>query len=293
MKCFEKVMLLPLLLISLSSYESQSVADDSGVKELANKVGIVDTYKINCAATATHLDFKLLDSTNSTAIDSKPKADPQLINAHLSKTTNKIKSNVDALRIIPNDSQELTLVGGNGAYRLVIDTIGTNSNITTKQNYTVQYKCLNSAGIETTASTGGLKTGIESAIKTIANKKTAKFTFTCAKNKKLTPQDSEKLYVKITNKLKIDSSLVKNDSPSLSAQLFKDQNATNVTDLVIDENYSEKATLKAGAGDYLALIGTTATNESKNNAKSYSFDFRCLDDLVNEKLSTLTSLEDN
>lgn len=273
----------------LSGYESQSMADDSGVKNLGNKVGIVDTYKINCAAESTHLDFKLLDSTNSIANDSTPKPAPQLINAHLSKRS---LTTVDALEIISNDSQELTLVGGNGSYQLLIDTIGTNSQITTKQNFTVQYRCLNSAGKETTASTGGLKTGIESAVKTIANNKTAKFTFTCAKNKKLSPPDSEKLYVKITNKLKLDSTLGKNNL-TLSAQLYKDEKATNVTDIVMDDNYSEKISLKADAGDYLVLVGTTATDETKNNAKSYAFQYSCLDDAGNEKSATLTPLEDN
>ncbi|MCX7074833.1 MAG: hypothetical protein NTZ70_08500 [Methylococcales bacterium] len=287
MKRFDKIIFA--LLILLSGYESQSMADDSVAKNLGNKVGIVDTYKINCAAATTHLDFKLLDSTNSVANDSTPKPDPQLINAHLSKKT---LTNVDALKIIPNDSQELTLTGGNGAYQLLIDTVGTNSKITTKQNYTVQYRCLNSTDKETTASTGGLKTGIESAVKTIANNKTAKFTFTCAKNKKLSNRDSEKLYVKITNKLKLDSTLGKNNL-TLSAQLYKDEKATNVTDIVLDDNYSEKISLKADAGDYLVLVGTTATDETKNNAKSYAFQYSCLDDAANEKLSTLTPLENN
>ena len=288
MKRFDKIIFA--LLILFSGYESQSIADDSGVKELANKVGIVDTYKINCAAESTHLDFKLLDSTNSTATNLTPKTDSQLINAHLSKKT---MATVEALAITPNDSKELTLVGGNGAYQLVIDTIGTNSQITTKQNYTVQYRCLNSAGEDTTPATGGLKTGIESTIKTIANQKTAKFTFTCAKNKKLSPPDSEKLYVKITNKLKLDLTLGKNNSAILSAQLYKDEKATNVTDIVTDDNYSEKVTLKAGEGDYLILVGTTATDETKNNAKSYAFQYSCLDDAGNEKSATLTPLEDN
>ncbi len=290
MKHFDKMALTPLLLILLSSYELKALANESELRNLGNKVGIVDTYNINCAAEATHLDFKLLDSTNTLTNDSTPKPNPQLINAHLSK---KPLATVDALAITPNDSKEFTLSGGNGAYQLLIDTIGTNSQITTKQNYTVQYRCLNSTGNETTASTGGLKTGIESAVKTIANKTTAKFTFTCAKNKKLTPQDTEKLYVRITNKLKIDSNLSKNNLTMLSAQLYKDEKATNVTDMVMDDNYSEKISLKANAGNYFVLIGTTATDDTKNNAKSYAFQYSCLDDAGNEKLSTLTTLEDN
>lgn len=293
MKRFEKITLAPLLMILLSSYQSQSIAADSGTQNLSNKVGIVDTYKINCATTTTHLDFKLLDSTNSTAIDLTPKPDSQLINTHLSKTTNKVKTTVDALSIIPNDSKELILEGGNGAYQLLIDTVGTNLQIVAKQNYTVQYKCLNSASDETTASTGGLKTGIESAVKTIANKKTAKFTFTCAKNKKLTPQDSQKLYVKISNKLKLHTNSNNRNYAMLSAQLYKNEKATNITDLVMDDNFSEKVTLKAGAGDYLVLVGTTATNEAQNNEKSYDFQYSCLDDASNEAVSTLTPLEDH
>ncbi len=287
MKRFDKI---TFTLLILFSYESQSMAGDSVAKKLGNKVGIIDTYKINCAAATTHLDFRLLDSTNSTETNSAPKPNPQLINAHLSKKT---MTTVDMLEIIPNDSQELTLVGGNGAYQLVIDTVGTNLQLTAKQNYTVQYRCLNSTGEDTTPSAGGLKTGIESAIKTIANNKKTKFTFSCSnKNKQLTNRDSEKLYIKITNKLKLDSTLGKNE-PTLSAQLYKDQKATNMTDISGDENYSEKISLKAGEGDYLVLVGTTATDETKNNAKSYDFQYSCLDDSNNEKPATLTPLEDN
>lgn len=280
-----------LFTAALLCYSSQSGAENSGEQTLGNKIGIVDTYHISCPSPSTHLDFKLLDATNqSVVVDTSPKPPPQLINAHLSKTISKKKVTVDGLGIIPNDFKELTLKGGNGSYQLKLDTLNTNLQILTAQNYTIQYHCLNSAGLDTTPAAGGLKAGIDSAIKSLQNKATATFNFSCARHKTL--GDTDRIYIKVSNKLVIPANA--NNFAVLSGQIYKDQQAINTTDLSdTDENYSEKVTLNANAGEYLAIIGTSATDNTKNNEKKYSFEYSCLDNTNSSQPATLSPIENN
>jgi hypothetical protein len=285
---------LSLVTMALMSHAQESVAEDSGTQSLGNKIGIVDTYTITCQAPSTHLDFKLRDTTNqnATSINTLPKPAPQIINAHLSKTIDKKKVVVDALSIIPNEYKELTLKGGNGAYQLTLDTLNTNLQTLAAQNYTVQYRCLNATDSDTTPVAGGLKTGIDSPIKTLKNKAKATLNFSCAKHKTL--GNTDKIYIKITNKLVIPANASKNNSAVLSGQIYKDQTAINTTDLVsTDDNFSEKVTLNAKSGNYLAIIGTSATDNTKNNAKTYLFEYHCLDELNTSKPATLLPLENN
>ena len=286
---------LSLVTVALLSHAQQSNAENSGEQTLGNKIGIVDTYTIKCPALTTHLDFKLRDTTDqsNSSANTLPKPDPQIINAHLSKIINRNKEIVDAPNIIPNEYKELTLNGGNGSYQLTLDTKNTNLQIPTAQNYTVQYRCLNSIGADTTPVAGGLKTGIDSAIKTIKNKATATFNFSCAKHKTL--GNTDKIYIKVTNKFVIPANASKNNFAVLSGQIYKDQKAINTTDLVsTDDNFSEKVTLNASSGDYLAIIGTSATDTNKNNAKAYSFEYDCLDNTnTPQQPATLLPLEKN
>ena len=284
---------LSLVTMALISHAQLSGAENSGMQSLGNKIGIVDTYTITCQAPSTHLDFKLRDTTDQVNTNATlPKLAPQLINAHLSKTINQKKVTVDALDIIPNDAKEFTLNGGNGAYQLKLDTLNTNLQLSTAQNYTVQSRCLNSNGVDTTPSAGGLKTGIDSAIKTLKNKATATFNLSCARHKTL--GNTDKIYIKITNKLVIPANASKNNVVVLSGQIYKDQTAINTTDLVsTDDNFSEKVTLNAQSGNYLAIIGTSATDNTKNNAKTYVFEYHCLDNLNTSKPATLLPLENN
>lgn len=285
---------LSLITVALLSHAQQSSAENSGEQTLSNKVGIVDTYTIKCPAPTTHLDFKLRDTTDqiNSAANTSQKPAPQIINAHLSKTIDKKKEVVDALSIIPNEYKELTLKGGNGSYQLTLDTLNTNLQTLAAQNYTVQYRCLNATDSDTTPVAGGLKTGIDSPIKTLKNKAKATLNFSCAKHKTL--GNTDKIYIKITNKLVIPANASKNNSAVLSGQIYKDQTAINTTDLVsTDDNFSEKVTLNAKSGNYLAIIGTSATDNTKNNAKTYLFEYHCLDELNTSKPATLLPLENN
>jgi hypothetical protein len=285
---------LSLVTVALLSHVQQSNAENSGEETLSNKVGVVDTYTIKCPALTTHLDFKLRDTTDqsNSSANTLPKPDPQIINAHLSKTVDGKKVIFDALNIIPNEYKELILNGGNGAYQLILDTKNTNLQLVTAQNYTVQYRCLNSTGFDTTPVVGKLKSGIDSAITKIKNKATVKFNFSCTQHR--TFGNTDKIYIKITNKLVIPANAGQNNFAVLSGQIYKDQTAINTTDLVsTDDNFSEKVTLNSKAGDYLAIIGTNATNTNKNNAKAYSFEYTCLDSSNALKPSTLLTLENN
>jgi hypothetical protein len=283
---------LSLITVALLSHAQQSSAENSGEQTLSNKVGIVDTYTIKCPAPTTHLDFKLRDTTDQiySAANTSQKPAPQIINAHLSKTIDKKKEVVDALSIIPNEYKELTLKGGNGSYQLTLDTLNTNLQILTAQNYTVKYRCQNKNEFETTPVAGGLKTGIESTVKILKNKAKATFNFSCARHKTL--GNTDKIYIKITNKLVIPPNTSR--VAVLSGQIYKDQTATNTTDLLsTDDNFSEKVTLNAKSGDYLAIIGTSATDKTKNNAKTYSFEYNCLDNSHTPQPAMFLPLEKN
>ena len=283
---------LSLVTLALLSHAQQSIAENSGEQTLSNKVGIVDTYTIKCPAPTTHLDFKLRDTTNQNvaSLDTFSKPESQLINAYLSKTIDKKKVVVNALSIIPNEYKELTLKGGNGAYQLTLDTLNTNLQILADQNYTVKYRCQNTNEFDTTPVAGGLKTGIESNVKILKNKAKATFNFSCARHKTL--GNTDKIYIKITNKLVIPPNASK--AAFLSGQIYKDQTATNTTDLLsTDDKFSEKVTLNAKSGDYLAIIGTSATENTKNNAKTYSFEYNCVDNANTLQSATLLPLENN
>jgi hypothetical protein len=283
---------LSLITVALLSHAQQSSAENSGEQTLSNKVGIVDTYTIKCAAPTTHLDFKLRDTTDqiNSAANTSQKPAPQIINAHLSKTIDKKKEVVDALSIIPNEYKELTLKGGNGSYQLTLDTLNTNLQILTAQNYTVKYRCQNTNEFDTTPIAGGLKTGIESNVKILKNKAKATFNFSCTQHKTL--GNTDRIYIKITNKLVIPPNVSK--VAVLSGQIYKDQTATNTTDLLsTDDNFSEKVTLNAKSGDYLAIIGTSATDKTKNNTKTYSFEYNCLDNSNTPQPAMFLPLEKN
>lgn len=289
-----KKTLLSLSIIALISYEPLTIAADSGAKTLGNAVGKVDRYKANCPTGTTHLDFKLLDSTLSASTNTNTTA-PQLFNAHLKKGT----AIGDATGIVANSSKEMTIKGGNGVYTLTLDTFGTNAAITNAQSYTVQYRCLNADGKSTTPTlTSGFKAGIDSPLKTLKNNSKATLTFNCVKNAKL--GSTEKLYLKITNKTKAPTTITKTPvisttSPFLTAQLYNlnNQIATSATDVAGDDNYGDTVSLNAGAGDYYFIVTTTATDSTKDNAKTYAFQYSCLNDANVEQPATLSQLQDN
>lgn len=280
-----KKILLSLFILTCVGYEPMSFAENSGLKTLGNMMNRVDSYKVSCPTGTTQLDFQLLDATANpeTALL------PQLLNAVLKKG----KQSSEITQVVSASSQELTLSGGNGTYNLMLDTMtGTNLNIKTAQSYTVQYHCYNSEdGDVNTKLSNGLKAGVDSAIKTIKNKAKATLSFNCAKNAKLKELgNTEKLYIKLTNKTSPQQT-----SPFLTGVVYKmsSQSAISATDFMGDDNYGDKVSLKSGAGDYSIVIATTATDTIQDNAKSYSFQYSCMNAAKAEQAATLSTLEDN
>lgn len=294
MNIHHKKIVLSVVIMALMSYESLTIAADSGEKTLGNMVGKVDSYKINCPVNTTRLDFKLFDSTLSTKTNATNAQ--QLLNAHLKKG----KATTDVTEIVADSSKEMILKGGNGIYTLTLDTFGTNLAIKTSQSYSVQYRCLNSAGKDTTPTlTNGLKAGVDSPIKTLKNNVQTKLLFNCLKNKKL--GNTDRLYLKLTNKTKAQiatitkSPVISTTSPFLTAQLYNldYQVATSTTDIAGDDNYADVVSLNVRSGDNYLVIATTATDSTKENAKTYAFQYSCLNDANVEQKASLSQIEDN
>ena len=249
-----------LSLLALSAFESAS-ALDSGAQSLTTTIGATDYFKITCAGDADHLNFKLFEggvTAASILIPESPAILPQVLNA----TLTKLKLTTTTSAIAAGTNKDVTLKGGNGAYTLTLDTFGTNLTLKTAQTYSVQYQCLNAAKIVTTGSSTLVKLGIESATKTLANNKTAKYAINCTGK-------TDSLKVKIINKTtvaKLTTAIVPVGSVSsgnLTAQVIKGANAQNTIGDVLD--------VQEGNGDYSVMV-----NSPINAAKTYSFQYSCL-----------------
>ncbi len=250
-----------LSLLALSAFESAS-ALDSGAQSLTTTIGATDYFKITCAGDTDHLNFKLFEggvtATSASLIPESPPILPQILNA----TLTKLKLTTTTSAIAAGTNKDVTLKGGNGAYTLTLDTFGTNLTLKTAQTYSVQYQCLNAAKIVTTGSSTLVKLGIESATKTLANNKTAKYAINCTGK-------TDSLKVKIINKTavaKLTTAIVPAVSVSsgnLTAQVIKGANAQNTIGDVLDA--------QEGNGDYSVMV-----NSPINAAKTYSFQYSCL-----------------
>ena len=132
----------------------------------------------------------------------------------------------------------------------------------------MQYKCLGTTGKAVAGSSTLVKQGVESAKKTLANNKTAKYIINCAVN-------TTSLNVKINNKTaipKVDAPIiatipvapvVSEPSGNLTAQVVKGAIAKNTTGAAID--------VQNGSGNYDVLV-----NSPTNKALPYHFEYSCL-----------------
>ena len=249
-----------LSLLALSAFESAS-ALDSGAQSLTTTIGATDYFKITCAGDTDHLNFKLFEggvTAASILIPESPPILPQILNA----TLTKLKLTTTTSAIAAGTNKDVTLKGRNGAYTLTLDTFGTNLTLKTAQTYSVQYQCLNAAKIVTTGSSTLVKLGIESATKTLANNKTAKYAINCT-------EKTDSLKVKIINKTAAVKPIspvipvVSASSGNLTAQVIKGANTQNTIDDVLD--------VQEGNGDYSLMV-----NSPINAAKTYSFQYSCL-----------------
>lgn len=251
-----------LSFIALSAMES-AFALDSDAQNLTSKEGATDYFKINCAGDTDHLNFKLFEGAANSVVET-PAPPAQLFNATLIKL--KLTTTVSAIEAGAN--KEITLKGGNGAYTLALDTFGTNLSVKTAQTYSVQYQCLSATKKITAGSSTLTKQSIESAKKTLANGKTAKYIINCAKDK--TNGNTDSLVIKLINKTtavaKSASTASSALAPSgdLTAQVIKGAIAKNTTG-------EEAIDVQNGSGKYDVLV-----NSPTNKALSYHFEYRCL-----------------
>lgn len=245
-----------------------SFAADSGAQSLGEELGATDYFKVTCSSNGNgntdHLSFKVIDQS-FTNINDIP---PQILNAHVFK--NSIE--VGALTANSNANDQLTLALGNGQYKVVLDTLGTNTLLKSPQKYTLVYQCLNSEGISTKSS--GFKNG---QVKSIKNGKTAKYTIKCASNSKVRPSETSSLNLQLINQSALPIEEWVNYLPVLNAQVTRQDKMTlNTSDLAGDSIYSSEIKLPNGNGDYFISVNHTAVKASPNNRKDYSFQYACM-----------------
>lgn len=276
--------------LNSSGVDTKSSA--AGLKSAINVVKAiknnkVSKFSINCAAQnktspadTEKLYFEVVNTTLATDT-------PVVINAHISKEI--IVS--EALAIAPGDRKELTVPRGNGKYNIQLDTVGTNLSLRTAQRHTLQYRCLNSDGIDTKSSAVGLKPGFDVA-KSITNNKITKYAVNCAAKNTLNPADTEHLFVKIANTsaVAVDPSIagmsVLNAQVYQTSKTLKTSKTLNTTDITGDLLYGNEITLKGGDGAYFIAVNNTGTNAGVDNSKQYSFQYSCLN---SANLETVTS----
>lgn len=267
-------------LLALSAVEC-AFALDSGAQKLTTTVGATDYFKVNCSGDTDHLNFKLLENSQTPVItETKPDTDvvtkpdttttptevsPRLLNAKLTKS--KLSASIS--KLVAGSSKEISLKGGLGTYSLKIDTVGTNLELKTSQTYTIAYECLSSTGKV-------LSKSISTPNYRLANGKTRNFKISCSK------KGSSSLKVKITNKTAVtkakSAAQVIETVPSgeLTAQIVKGANALNTIGDVLD--------VKGGNGNYFIMV-----NSPINAAKDYRFEYSCLN--ASNKAATTALIE--
>ncbi|MEN9757498.1 MAG: hypothetical protein RL755_1685 [Pseudomonadota bacterium] len=259
---------------------------DSDAQTLTANTGAIDFFEVTCEKSndktigdTDHLNFKLIENDGSaqtqTQTQNQSAPQPQLLNATLTKL--KLSSKIANITASTNNNLSLQ-GGGNGAYTLTIDTLGTNSTIKTVQNYTIQYQCLNATGQATNGSSTLTKQNIPSTTKTLANGKTAKYVINCSKNAKSGNTDSLKVTLfnnTFAPPVAIPSTNTDISSTgTLAAQVISGIKAKNTVGANID--------LQNGNGIYNVMV-----NSPTNAAKSYHFEYACLN---SKNIPTQTSL---
>ena len=260
---------------------------DSDTQTLTANTGAIDFFEITCTKSndisigdTDHLNFKLIDNNASTQAPTQSLVAPQLLNATLTKS----KLNPTITNISASTNNVFSLKGGNGAYTLGIDTLGTNLSIKTVQNYTIQYQCLNATGQATTGSSTLTKQNIPSKTKTLANGKTAKYIINCAKNATSGNTDSVKVTL-FNNTFAQPVTLPPSNTDvastgTLAAQVISGNKAKNTIGANID--------LQSGNGIYNVMV-----NSPTNAAKSYHFEYSCLNSAnMPTQTSPLKTLQD-
>jgi hypothetical protein len=205
-------------------------------------VGATDYYKIACPADTDHLNVKVTDTTPLAA-------DKQVLNMRVTK--NQVGA-VEAFSVTPGKTEELSLQGGKGKYKIVLDTRG--STVKAKQTYALNLQCLNVDGQIT-------KPKALSKFGTLKINKKNTFKIKCGRRK--SSGDTDRLLVTLTNTTKSDQ--------VLTAQVIQGDVAVNTTD-------GNEVPVKGpvGIGDYYVTVNNTGTNPGKDNTRFYTLQSNCL-----------------
>jgi len=278
-----------ILVLPLSLQVTVVVAAESGEQMLNGAVGASDYFKVACAAGTTgdtdHFNFKIIDE--SLGNSGTPLLYSQVINAKLSKSGTE-----QTITVAAGESQAISLPLGDGKYQLTLDTLGTdlakngkNKLIIPSQKYNLQYRCLNSEGVDTGKPFN--------ALKSIVTNKKASLALTCKKNKKLASPDTQQIVVTLSNVSAKVLNVGYSNLPVLNAQVTRLRNSTlNTTDFGGDDLYGPEINLvpkkisgQTGNGDYWISVNHTGTVENQETIKRYSFQYHCVN-ANNEETST-------
>ncbi len=270
MKKIARKIVLPFFALLAGGLSQIVFSADSGTQNLTAAIHATDYFQITCSKSdnvsigdTDHLNFQIFEASDTT-----PQA-PQVLNLTLTKATLTASTS----GIAANTSNYASLKGGNGAYKLSIDTVGTNLTLKKPQTYSLQYQCLNASGGQTTGSSTLAKQNTPSPVKTLVNKGTVKYLINCAKN-------TDNLKVTLSNKTTVAATgSTVTSTGTLSAQVISGNIAKNT----IGSNLN----VQNGNRVYEVLV-SSPTNEIKN----YNFNYSCLNaNNVETKTSSLTVLQ--
>jgi hypothetical protein len=280
-----KLSLTAIGLLTALAQSNLATAKEIASTGLGNTVGATDYYKVTCSDGTDHFQLSVIDQTPIT-----PPA-PQLLNVHLSKL-DKPDLVTSALAIQSGAAdQMLTLLGGSGKYKVIVDTEGTNIALTKAQTFKFTYQCLYADGTFTKL----FKSGTAS----IKNGKLAKYTVNCPVKKKTRTKpavDVDSLTFTLIDKTKTAVEQV--SSIVLSAQATKEGFSTNTSDTNGDLKYSPVVNLRPtstttnnnpGDGDYYISVDNTGTQDNQDNKKQYAVQYSCLNQ-SNQETSTTDAL---
>lgn len=235
-KSTTKSVLLALMFCTLSVGTARGY--DSVESPLSGAVGATDYYRLTCPAGTDHLHFK---ASQTAPLDSRTQQ----------QNVRVVKSGVeaDARAVTPGKTGEASLAGGNGKYRVTVDTKGSAG--ASKQAYALSFQCLNTVGQP-------VKTSVTSKSGTLKAKPKS-YSVTC--KGKGASGAAEQLLVYLSN-------ITKSGQP-LIAQVVKGFVASSSTD------GRDAESLPGGSGDYYVTIAHTGTSAGVD--RQYVFEASCLD----------------
>lgn len=248
--------LTSFLFVSLSGLTNAALAVDIE-QSLGGGNGATDYYKVSCGADTSRLGFKLTDKT-------PPPTDVQQINLRVEKVGTGAQEGSAA----SGESAQVALPGGNGRYRIALNTAGTSPIFSGKQRYVLNYRCVAAEGAPTRPASG-VKTG------SIKMGRSQSLSVKCSSRKGL---PTDQLTAQLANTTIAGQ--------VLTAQIVHGSSAVSTSD-GIDASVNRSNALT----DYYLTVGSTLPVSGSSSAKQYSFAAHCLNasnqDAAEPTVSTL------